>query len=114
VQLIYDVGETAMYSKSDFDTSSMFLATPAERRAAMERADQERAEARRRELDEQTSMNNDPQQRIQIWERLHAVRLPTTAAHPLVSVIAAQTHLTVRDITDEQQRRAAPRAPATA
>jgi chromatin segregation and condensation protein Rec8/ScpA/Scc1 (kleisin family) len=101
-----------MYSKSDFDPSSMFLATPAERRAAMERADQERAEARRRELDEQTSMNNDPRQRIQIWERLHALQLPVTAAHPLVSVIAKQTNLTIREINDEQQRRSAPKQTA--
>jgi hypothetical protein len=93
-----------MHSKSDLD-SALFTSTPGERRAAAQRLEQERAEARRRELDEQTSMNNHPRDRIRIWERLHALTLPTSQSHPLVKVIAAQTHLSVGDVRAEQERR---------
>ena len=93
-----------MHSKSDLD-SALFTSTPGERRAAAQRLEQERAEARRRELDEQTSMNNQPQDRIRIWERLHALALPASQSHPLVKVIAAQTHLSVSDVCAEQERR---------
>jgi hypothetical protein len=97
--------ERFMHSKSDFDPTSIFKSSPAESRAAAQRLEQERAEARRRELGEQTSMHNDAQQRISIWERLHALRLPVASSHPLLRVIAEQTHLTLIDVKNEQLRR---------
>ena len=82
--------------------------TPPDFRAAARRAEEERAYARLRELELQTSSACSPEERIRIWERLHALRLPTAAGHPLVSVIAAHTQLSVRAVRDEQQRRGAP------
>jgi hypothetical protein len=94
-----------MNSKSDFDPTSILRSSPAESRAAAQRIEQERIEARRRELEEQTSIDNDAQARISIWERLHALRLPAGSSHPLLAVIAAQTKLTLMDVKNEQQRR---------
>lgn len=102
----------SMHDKSGFDSSTLFTGSVAERRAAVQRVDEERALARRQELDLQTSPINAPQERIRIWERLHALRLPTSATHPLVEVIAAQTELTLRDIKEEQQRRRLLNSPA--
>jgi hypothetical protein len=78
---------------------------PPDFRAAARRAEEERAYARMRELELQASASCSPEERIRIWERLHAVRLPASAGHPLVSVIAAHTQLSVRAVRDEQQRR---------
>jgi len=47
----------------------------------------------------------DLQERIQIWERLHALRLPRAPDHVLVQVIARQTRLSIGQVQDEQQRR---------
>jgi hypothetical protein len=92
-----------MDSKPDF--SPLFPFAAGDPRAAALRAEEERANARRLELESQSSNVHDARERIQIWERLHALRLPASAVHPLVAVIAEHTHLEIRDITGEQKRR---------
>ncbi|RPH59457.1 MAG: hypothetical protein EHM89_10660 [Acidobacteria bacterium] len=85
------------------------LAVPgvvAEHRKAMERAEHERAAVRLRALEAQSSALNDPQVRITTWERLHALSLPRTPGHALVTVLATQTRLTIDQVHMEQQRRA--------
>lgn len=79
--------------------------TADERRATALRMEEERQEARRSALAEQVSIHNTARERIDIWERLHALRLPSQPSHPLLKVIAKQTSLTVQDIIQEQQRR---------
>jgi hypothetical protein len=81
--------------------------TAEESRKAAKRAEQERVAQRQSELMAQTSPENDPQRRIAIWERLHALNLPRQPEHPLVRLIARQTGLTVSEVCDEQGRRAA-------
>jgi hypothetical protein len=81
--------------------------TPPDFRAAARRAEEERVYTRMRELELQSSSSCSPAERIRTWERLHALRLPVSAGHPLVSVIAAHTQLSVRAVRDEQQRRVA-------
>ena len=84
-------------------------ATPgsaAEHRARVQHAIEERAALRTRELAAQVSPENEAKDRIQIWERLHELRLPRTAGHVLVKVIARQTRLTVHQVHEEQLRRA--------
>ena len=93
-----------MQQKSEFDPSHL-SGNAGERRAAVLREEQERAEARRREIEEQSSVNHLPSERIRIWERLHALRLPVSESHPLVAVIAEQTHLSIKDVRQEQQER---------
>lgn len=83
----------------------------AEHRRRVQQDAYERAAARDGELESQASPMKDPQERIVIWERLHALRLPLAAGHVLVKVIATQTRLTVSQVHDEQQRRAGALAP---
>jgi hypothetical protein len=90
-----------------FDPTAVFTGSVAERRAAVLRGDEERAAERRRELDMQTSPSKAPQERIRLWERLHALRLPLLATHPLVAIIAGDTELTTHDVEAEQLRRRA-------
>jgi len=76
----------------------------------VQQAADERAAQRDSELASQASAAKDPSERIGIWERLHALRLPQAAGHVLVPVIARQTRLTLGQVHEEQQRRAgAPR-----
>jgi hypothetical protein len=65
------------------------------------------SERRQQALTEQASTLNTPQARIRIWEQLHAISLPRDSAHRLISVIAAHTGLTVAQVREEQQQRAA-------
>jgi hypothetical protein len=76
-------------------------------RKAAQLAELERIARRQSELEAQASPESDPQRRIQLWERLHALSLPRQPGHPLVRLIAGQTGLTVREVCDEQGRRAA-------
>jgi len=57
------------------------------------------------ELAAQVSPTKDAEERIRIWERLHALRLPRSSGHVLVRVIATQTRLTVGQVNEEQRRR---------
>jgi hypothetical protein len=78
---------------------------PVDPRAAARRAQEEREHSRLQELELQTSSARSAEERIRIWERRHALRLPRSPRHPLVSIIATHTHLTVHAVRNEQQRR---------
>jgi hypothetical protein len=78
--------------------------TPAERLA---HEDYERAEKRRLDLAEQRSDLNPPDVRIRTWERIHALRMPSDPAHPILDVIAISTRLTIEEVREEQRTRAA-------
>ncbi|HEY0940263.1 MAG TPA: hypothetical protein VGE08_09220 [Steroidobacter sp.] len=88
--------------------------SPAEHRLQVQRARQERAALRESELEDQASPVKEPRERIEIWERLHALRLPRTPDHLLLDVIATQTGLTVAEVREEQRRRVARPGPAAA
>jgi len=76
-------------------------------RERLARQQAEASERRTHALTEQSSVSNSPQARIRIWEQLHAIVLPRDAAHRLVNVIAANTGLTVEQVREEQEQRAA-------
>lgn len=78
----------------------------ADHRDKVQRAAEQRAAERDRELESQTSAVKEPRERIEIWERLHALHLPEAPGHVLVTVIARQTRLTIGQVHAEQQRRA--------
>jgi chromatin segregation and condensation protein Rec8/ScpA/Scc1 (kleisin family) len=80
-------------------------ADPRVRRAAIEFEARER---RRNELAQQVAVHKTPEERIQIWERLHELSLPKKPNHPLIRIIARNTELTIEDIRDEQRRRRTP------
>lgn len=83
-------------------------------RARLALEEDERAQQRRVELAEQRSDRNPPDVRIRIWEKLHGLRLPKDAAHPILDVIAISTRLTLEEVREEQRARLAPRLTATA
>jgi hypothetical protein len=85
-----------------------------EHRLRVQRAAQERAALRDSEIEAQASPMKDAQERIGIWERLHALSLPRAPEHVLVKVIARQTRLTIGQVHEEQQRRAGVRSPRAA
>jgi hypothetical protein len=93
---------TRLPAESLFDPPT----TAAEHRRKVQQAADERTALRDSELESQVSPMKDPQERIGIWERLHALRLPRAPGHVLVSVIAKQTRLTVGQVHEEQRRRA--------
>jgi hypothetical protein len=81
------------------------LAKTATERLAHE--EHERAEKRRLEIAEQRSDVNPPNVRVRIWERIHALRLPSDPAHPILDVIAISTRLTLEEVREVQRMRAA-------
>jgi hypothetical protein len=98
----------ANHSRSYGETAPVSAGSIADRRAQIEREQQERAAVRREEIAAQSSPYNEPAERIRLWEKLHALQLPRSAAHRLLHVIAAQTDLSIHQVREEQQRRAAP------
>ncbi|WP_129780401.1 hypothetical protein [Peristeroidobacter soli] len=94
-------------ARESFDLVANVPGSVAEFRLRVERAQQERVALRESELEAQASPVKDPRERIEIWERLHALRLPRTSNHLLLAVIAKQTQLTLGQVQEEQVRRAA-------
>jgi hypothetical protein len=70
-----------------------------------------RIEKRRAEQAEQCATSSAPEARIRVWEKIHDLRLPLDTAHPIVAVVATETHLTVDEVRDEQRARKAARRP---
>jgi hypothetical protein len=58
---------------------------------------------------EQCESSTTPEARIRAWEKLHELRLPSDAAHPIVTIVALVTHLTVAEVWQVQQARNAAR-----
>jgi hypothetical protein len=81
-------------------------------RVALQEA--ERVQQRRDELAAQRSDRNPPDVRIRIWEKLHGLRLPADAAHPILDVIAIGTRLTLVEVREEQRARQERRAAQSA
>lgn len=79
----------------------------AERRLIIEQQNQERAAERQQQIALQSSPLSGPEERIRLWEKLHALSMPRSAKHKLLGVIAEQTHLSIQDVLAAQQRRAA-------
>jgi hypothetical protein len=69
----------------------------------------ERMEKRRAEQAEQCASSSAPEMRIRTWERVHGLRLPLDAAHPVLAVVATETHLTLAEVQEEQRTRRAAR-----
>lgn len=90
-----------------FELTSAPPGSVADFRLQVQRAEQERAALRESELEAQVSPGKNARERIEIWERLHALNLPRASGHLLLAVIAKQTQLTIGEVHEEQIRRAA-------
>jgi hypothetical protein len=99
--------------RSSTDVSSPGNALIGEHRDRVLHEQAEAAQRRQRDLLEQTSMKHPAEIRIRIWEQLHQMDLPREPEHRLLSVIAAQTDLSIEQIGREQQRRAQVRSAAS-
>ncbi|MGH8185833.1 MAG: hypothetical protein ACREUC_04665 [Steroidobacteraceae bacterium] len=95
-----------VFQRQSYELASAPPGSAADHREKVQREAQERATQRHSELEAQASPAKDPSERIAIWERLHALRLPRSPGHVLVKVIARQTRLTLGQVHQEQQRRA--------
>ena len=96
-------------SRRTFGFSAAVAGTVAEFRLQVQKAEQERVVLRDSELEAQSSPAKTSRERIEVWERLHALRLPRASNHLLLAVIAKQTQLTLGEVHEEQIRRAAVR-----
>ena len=54
---------------------------------------------------EQCESSTAPEARIRAWEKLHELRLPSDAGHPIVTIVALVTHLTIAEVWQVQQAR---------
>jgi len=96
-------------------TSGSFAAAPArasgthdmltDYRARRALEDEARAQQRQLDVEGQRANSNPPDVRIRHWEKLHGLRLPLDAQHPVLDVIAIGTRLTLAEVQGEQLAR---------
>ena len=80
-----------------------------EHRARVALEAEERLEKRRVDTAEQSASTNTPEARIRAWEKVHGLRLPSDTSHPILAVVAMETHLTAAEVRQEQRARSAAR-----
>jgi hypothetical protein len=74
-------------------------------RRRLELDEEERVERRRVDIAAQTLEPNAPSARIRAWEKVHALRMPSSPGHRVLSLIAAATQLSLADVHEEQRIR---------
>lgn len=84
----------------------------ADRRAQLDHEQQQRMAERQQQIALQSSPLSSAEERIRLWEKLHALTLPRSPTHRLLHIIAAQTDLHLDQVLEIQRRRAAPAVPA--
>jgi hypothetical protein len=80
----------------------------ADRRAQVEHEQQQRMAERQQQIALQSSPLSSAEERIRLWEKLHALNLPRSPTHKLLRIIAEQTELSLEQVLDVQRRRVAP------
>jgi hypothetical protein len=84
----------------------------ADRRAQLDHEQQQRMAERQQQIALQSSPLSSAQDRIRLWEKLHALTLPRSPTHKLLRIIAAQTDLHLEQVLEIQRHRAAPAVPS--
>jgi hypothetical protein len=79
-------------------------------RARLERERLDAIERREQALQDQRSLDNTPEVRVRVWEKLHQVRLPRDPAHAILAVVARQTALPLAEVLEVQRQRSLPRS----
>jgi hypothetical protein len=74
-------------------------------RRRLELDEEARVEQRRLDIAEQTLEPNIPGVRIRAWEKVHALRMPSSPEHPVLNVIAVATQLSLAEVHEEQRIR---------
>jgi hypothetical protein len=75
-------------------------------RRQLELDEEARIERKRIAIAEQTSEPNSPAARIRAWEKVHALRMPSSLGHAVLDLIAAATQLSLAEVQEEQRLRA--------
>jgi hypothetical protein len=83
----------------------------ADRRLQLEHEQQQRTIERQQQIALQCSPFSSAEERIQLWEKLHALALPRSPTHKLLRIIAEQTELALEQVLEVQRRRFARPAP---
>jgi hypothetical protein len=83
----------------------------ADRRAQAEHEQQQRLLDRQQQIGQLTSHLRTPEERIRLWEKLHALNLPRSPTHKLLRIIADQTELSLEQVLEVQRLSFAPRIP---
>ena len=76
----------------------------ADRRAQIEHEQQQRLQERQQQIGLLTSRLSTPEERIRLWEKLHALTLPRSPTHKLLRIIAEQTELSLEQVLEVQRR----------
>ena len=74
-------------------------------RQRRELEEKERNRLRTLRYEELRSELNTTAVRVQAWEKLHGLRLPTSSSHPVLRVISAATGIPIAALREEQQAR---------
>src|ERR1700733_10678144 len=74
-------------------------------RRRLELDEEARVERRRLDVAEQTLEPNLPGVRIRAWEKVHALRMPSSPEHPVLNLIAVATQLSLAEVHQEQRVR---------
>jgi len=83
--------------------------TSQEYRERLQHHEDERRLSREREMIEIASPSNSASARIHYWERAYQLSMPRVSGHQMLRTIAANTGLTLAEVENEQQLRAARR-----
>ncbi len=83
----------------------------ADRRAQLDHEQEQRMAERQQQIALQSSPLSSAEDRIRLWEKLHALTLPQSPTHKLLRIIAAQTDLHLEQVLEIQRHRAAPAVP---
>jgi hypothetical protein len=74
-------------------------------RRRLELDEEARVERKRVDIAEQTLEPNVPGVRIRAWEKVHALRMPSSPGHPVLILIAGATQLSLAAVHEEQRVR---------
>jgi hypothetical protein len=96
---------------SDYSPTSTAVDIMRDHRARVAIEEETRIAKRHAAQAEQCESSTAPEGRIRAWEKLHELRLPSDAAHPIVTLVALVTHLTIAEVWQVQQARNAARRP---
>ena len=77
----------------------------ADHRERLALEEEERARKRTSQFEELRSEVTSVQARIRAWEKMHGLRLPSDATHPILRVIASTTGISLSCLREEQQAR---------
>ena len=82
--------------------------TLADRREQFEHEEQQRIDERKQQVALLSSPLSSADERIRLWEKLHALALPRSPTHKLLPIIAQQTAIDLAEVLEVQQQRFAP------